>query len=495
MAKPESQMSDPKYTVVSSLVWKLLESLGVQGIQLIIQLVLARLLMPKDFGTIALLTIFINLSNILLQRGFSSALIQNQDVDETDFSTVFFLSVAGSCLLYWLLFFSAPYIADFYNIRELSLILRVLAISLPFSAVNSVQIAFVSRNMQFKKLFFSSMGSIVCSGTVGAVMALGDFGVWALVSQQIAYAILNCFFMAKVVKWRPKLLFSTKKAAGLFSFGWKMLLTSLLDTIYVDIYTIVIGKLFTTQMLGYFNRGKQFPGVIVTSLNGSIQAVMFPAFSRVQDNKLKLKAMMRRSIVTSSFIVFPIMAGLAAAANPLVRLILTDKWLNSVPFLQIYCAYFALYPIHTANLQAISAIGRSDINLKLEIIKKSLGIIILLITIPQGIFSIALGGVVTGVISLVINSYPNIKLLGYPIHEQILDILPSFLLSLAMGMVVYAIMLFELPVGITLILQVLSGTVFYFGAARLLKFECLSYVLKMSGSTYRNPLKRRGDML
>jgi len=487
--------NDTKKTVVSALFWKLLESLGVQGIQLIIQLVLARLLMPKDFGTIALLTIFINLSNILLQRGFTSALIQYKDVDEIDFSTVFFISVAGSCLLYLLLFFSAPYIADFYNTMELSIVLRVLAISLPFGAVNSVQIAFVSRNMQFKKLFFSSMGAIVCSGTVGIVMALGDFGVWALVCQQIAYVILNCFFMAKVVKWRPKMLFSTKKAAGLFSFGWKMLLTSLIDTIYVDIYAIVIGKLFSTQMLGYFNRGKQFPGVIVTSLNGSIQAVMFPAFSRVQDDKLKLKNMMRRSIVTSSFIVFPIMAGLAAAANPMVRLILTEKWLYSVPFIQIYCAYFALYPIHTANLQAISAIGRSDINLKLEIIKKSLGIIILLITIPHGIFSIAVGGVVTSLISLVINSYPNIKLLGYPIHEQIVDILPSFVLALAMGVVVYSIMLFQLPVGMTLILQVLVGAVFYFGVARLLKFECLSYVLKMSGYTYRNPLKKRGDML
>ncbi|WP_242833508.1 lipopolysaccharide biosynthesis protein [Desulfosporosinus youngiae] len=485
---------DTKKMVVSALFWKLLESLGVQGIQLIIQLVLARLLMPKDFGTIALITIFVNLSNILLQRGFTSALIQNKDVDETDFSTVFFISVAGSCLLYLLLFFAAPYIAGFYNIMELSIVLRVLAVSLPFSAANSVQIAFVSRNMQFKKLFFSSMGAIVCSGTIGIVMALGDFAVWALVSQQISYVILNCFFMAKVVKWRPKMLFSTQKAAGLFSFGWKMLLTSLIDAIYIDIYTIVIGKLFSPQMLGYFNRGKQFPGIIVTSLNGSIQAVMFPAFSRVQDDKLKLKNMMRRSIVTSSFIVFPIMAGLAAAANPMVKLILTDKWLYCVPFLQIYCAYFALYPIHTANLQAISAIGRSDINLKLEIIKKSVGIIILLITIPQGIVSIAIGGVVTGLISLVINSYPNIKLLGYPIHEQIADILPSFFLSLAMGMVVDSIMLLELPVGITLTLQVLVGTVVYFGVAALLKFECLSYVLKMSGYPFRNPLKKQKEL-
>lgn len=494
MAKPESLRPDPQRSVVSSLFWKLLESLGVQGIQLIIQLVLARLLLPKDFGTIALLTIFVNLSNILLQRGFSSALIQNRDVDETDFSTVFFLSIAGSCLLYGLLFCSAPYIAGFYKTGELTLILRVLAISLPFSAANSVQIAVVSRNMQFKKLFFSSMGAIVCSGTVGIGMAFADFGVWALVFQQIAYASLNCFFMARTVKWRPKLLFSRKRAAVLFSFGWKMLLTSLLDTIYVDIYTVVIGKLFSTQMLGYFNRGKQFPGVIVTSLNGSIQAVMFPAFSRLQDDKLKLKAMMRRSIVTSSFLVFPMMAGLAAAANPMVRLILTDKWLDSVPFLQIYCAYFALYPIHTANLQAISAIGRSDLNLKLEIVKKSLGVIILLITIPQGIFSIALGGVITGLISLVINSFPNIKLLGYPIHEQIVDILPSFFLALAMGVVVYSITLFRLPAGITLILQVPVGVVFYLGAARLFKFECLSYVLKLWGSIYRNPFKKQKEL-
>ncbi|KEF38879.1 membrane protein involved in the export of O-antigen and teichoic acid [Schinkia azotoformans MEV2011] len=477
--------NNTRNTVISSLFWKLLERIGVQGIQLIITLVLARMLMPSDYGIIALLSIFITLSNTIVQRGFTSALIQRKDVDEVDFSTVFIISLMGSLLLYIILFFSAPLIAEFYNYPELSITLRVLALSLPFSAANSVQIAIVSRAMQFRKLFLSSIGSIVCSGSAGILLAFFDYGLWALIAQQISFSIINCFFMAMVVKWRPKLLFSIKKAAGLFSYGWKMLLTSLIDTLYVDLNTIIIGKIFSTQMLGFYNKGKQFPSMLVTSLNGSIQAVMFSAFSRHQDDRLYLKNMMRRSIVTSSFIIFPIMAGLAATADSLVELILTDKWLDSVPFIQLFCAYFALYPIHTSNLQAISAIGRSDLYLKLEIIKKIIGIIILIISIPHGIYAIAIGGIATGVIGAVINMYPNIKLLQYPIQEQLFDILPSLFLSITMGLLVYSILFLKFPVVITIILQVLVGTLFYLGLAKLLKFECLTYILKVFESKFK----------
>jgi O-antigen/teichoic acid export membrane protein len=480
------QKKNTKSKILSSLFWKLMERGGTQGIQFIVQIVLARLLLPEDYGLIALVTIFIIIANVFVQSGFSTALIQKKKANEVDFSSVFYLSLFVAGLLYMILFFAAPFISKFYDQPQLIQVLRILSITLFFGAFNSIQNAIISREMQFKKLFFSSLGAIVVSGTVGIAMAYKGFGVWALVGQQITNQFMITVILWFTVKWRPKLLFSFERVKSLFSFGWKLLVSSLIDTLYMNLRSLIIGKIYTPDMLGYFNRGKQFPQLIVANINGSIQSVMFPALASQQEDRKRVKDMVRRSIVTSSFIVFPMMVGLAVVAEPLVKLLLTDKWLPCVPFLQIFCMSYALWPIHTANLQAINALGRSDIFLKLEIIKKIIGLSILGVTIFYGVYAIALGGILSGLIGTVVNAYPNKKLLDYSYKEQWKDIIPSLLLSLVMGAVVYCMNFIGLDIWKILPMKIVIGSILYIVMAKLFKLECYTYLITTLKDIIRN---------
>lgn len=455
-----------------------MERSGTQGIQFIVQIVLARLLLPKDFGAIALVMVFISLARVFVQSGFNTALIQKKNADEIDFSSVFYLSLFVAGVLYVLIYITAPLIADFYRDANLIQVLRVLALTLFFGAFNSIQNAYISRNMMFKKLFFSSFGAIIISGIFGITTAFAGFGVWALVIQQLFNQISITIIMWFTVKWRPHLIFSFKRVKSLFSFGWKLLVSSLLDTLYLDIRTLLIGRIYSSSMLGYYNRGEQFPKVIVTNINGSIQSVMLPALSSHQDNKLRVKQMVKHSIVTSSFLIFPMMIGMAVVAEPMVKIILTEKWLPAVPFLQIFCISYALMPIHTANLQAINAIGRSDVFLKLEIIKKIMGLIILSISIPFGIFAIAMGQVMSGIISSFINAYPNRQLLDYSYKEQWKDIMPSLMNSLVMGTVIYMVNFINLSAGLMLFLQVIIGISLYIGLAKIFNIGNYKYLIQ-----------------
>lgn len=479
-----------KYQVLSSLLWKFMERGGTQGIQFIVQIILARLLVPKDYGIIALIAIFITIANVFVQSGFNTALIQKKDADEVDFSSVFYLSIFVATLLYLILFFIAPSIARFYNIPLLKKVLRILSITLFFGAVNSIQNAAVSKNMEFKKLFFSSFGAIIISGMVGITLAYYKFGVWALVVQQIINQLMVTIILWFTVKWRPKLIFSFKRIKGLFSYGWKLLVSSLLDTIYMNLRGLIIVKIYNSQTLGFYNRGEQFPSLLVTNINGSIQSVMLPTLSANQDDKNKVKKMVRRAIVTSSFLIFPMMVGLAVISEPLVKILLTDKWLPCVPFLQIFCVAYALYPIHTANLQAINALGRSDIFLKLEIIKKVVGLIILGISIFYGVYAIAVGMLIVSILCTFINAYPNLKLLNYSYKEQLLDIMPSLMISLLMGSIVYSLKLLKLNAFVTLIIQLSFGFIVYITLAKLFKLECYRYLL----TTFKDMLKRRKEV-
>lgn len=386
-------------------------------------------------------------------------------------------------VLYGVLFLASPFIADFYEMPLLKNVLRVLALILLPGAFNSIQNAKIAKEMQFKKLMYSTFGAVIISGIVGITMAYMGFGVWALVGQQLTNQISICIIMLAVVKWRPKRILEMNRVKLLFSFGWKVLCSGLIDTIYNELRSLVIGKKYDSSTLGYYNRGKQFPHLIVNNLNGAIQSVMLPALSKQQDDKARMKAMMRRSIVTSSFIIFPLMAGLAAVAEPLVSLLLTDKWLPCVPYLQTYCFTYAFYPIHSANLMALNAQGRSDQFLKLEVIKKTYGLAVLLITVFcfHSPLAIALGGAVTALISCFVNASPNKKLLGYSYFEQMKDIMPSAVLSLIMCAVVYCLLFLGLPAWVTLILQIIVGSVLYVGLAWILKLECFVYLKDMIG--------------
>ena len=350
-----------------------------------------------------------------------------------------------------------------------------MAISLFFSAINGVQGTYVSKKMQFKRFFFSSMGAVLGSGIIGVILAYNGFGVWALVMQHVFSGFFSFVILWFTVKWRPKLIFSFARVKTLFSFGWKLLCSGLLDTVFKNIYSLIVGRIYKSQVLGYFNRGQQFPQVIASNLNGSIQSVMLPTLSANNDNPAEVKKITRRSISTSAFVLMPCMFGLAAVAEPLVKVLLTDKWLPCVPFLQLACISYALYPIHTANLTGINALGRSDIFLKLEIIKKCVTVLNILITLPFGIYAMAIGQVIQGFISTFINAYPNKKLMGYSYFEQWKDLMPSFVLSVMMAGIVWTMNFISITPLLLLIIQIIVGIIVYVVLAKLFKLKVYNY--------------------
>ncbi len=456
-----------------ALIWKLFERFGVQGAQFILQIVLARLLSPEHYGVLSIMIIFTSLANVFIQMGFSTALIQNKDVTEEDYSSVLWVTLGIAGLLYGVIFFATPLIAQFYAMPELIWPLRVLALMLFPGALNSVQLAKVSREMDFKKVFYSNIGAIIVAGGVGIVIALLGGGLWALVAQtmlNIFVAAVVMFFTAKI-KIRFKVDFNRIKI--LFKFGWKLLVSGLIDTLYQDIQGLVIGKKYNSATLGFYNRGKQFPQFLMNSINSAVQSVMLPAMSEKQDERGQLKVMMRNSITLSAYVVFPLMAGLAGVAEPLVRVLLTDKWLPCVPYLQIFCFSAAFYPVHSCNLQAINAMGRSDIFLKLEIIKKSYGLVAIIIAVAffESPIAIALTGVVTTLISCFVNAFPNKKLIDYSYFEQMRDILPSFAVSALMLICVLFVGEIGLAPIITLVLQIIVGVIVYVGVSAVLKMS------------------------
>ncbi|MCI7188470.1 MAG: lipopolysaccharide biosynthesis protein [Fusobacterium mortiferum] len=468
-----------KPKILIALFWKFLERIGTQGIQFILQLFLARLLTPRDYGTVALIMVFIAISTVFVQSGFNTALIQKKYIDEEDISSVFYISLFIAIIMYIILWIFAPTIANFYKILELTSIVRVMGLVLFLNTFNSIQNAIVSRNMEFKRLFYSSLGAIIISGILGIILAYRGFGVWSLVYQQLTNQFSICIILWFTVKWRPKLLFSIKKIKKLFSFGGKLLCSALIDTIYRELVNLIVGKVYSPAMLGYYNRGDQFPKVIVSNFNGSIQSVIFPALASVQHDKVRVKEIMRRAITMSSYIVFPAMVGLIVISEPMIKLVLTERWLPCVPYLRVFGLSYALWPIHTTNLQAINAIGRSDIFLKLEIIKKIIGVSIIIVTSRYSPYVMAIGTVFSGIISSFINSYPNKKLLNYSYLEQMKDIISSLFISIIMGVIIYSIQLLHYNNVLTILLQIILGGIVYIILSYITKNESFIYLVNI----------------
>ncbi len=465
-------------SVLTSMIWKFLEYGGTQGTQFIIQIVLARLLLPEHYGLIALVMVFITLGNVFIQSGFNNALVQKKVIDDADYSSVFYLSLIVSTICYLVLFFVAPFVADFYHESEMTQVIRILSVTLIIGSITLVQNAYIARNMEFKKLFFSSFGAVIISGVCGITAAYLGLGVWAIVIQQIVNRTLVTLMLWFAIDWRPKLIFSISRVKELFDYGWKLLASSMLNSLFLEIRTLIIGRLYSSAMLGYYNRGNQFPKLIVFNIDGALQSVLLPTLSAYQDDMERVKQMVKRTISISAYCVLPLMMGLAVTAEPMVKVLLTDKWLPAVPFLQILVVYYAFIPIHNTNLQAIKALGRSDIFLKLEIIKKLLEVVILAITIPFGIYVLAIGGVFAGIITSYMNAYPNKKLLNYHYLEQIRDILPSIVLSLAMGLLVYPIIYLDWKPLYILLTQVLVGGSTYLGLSIVFKVDAYYFLLE-----------------
>lgn len=364
--------------ILSNFLWRFAERCGAQLVSFVVSIVLARILSPEDYGTIALVTVFTAILQVFVDSGLSTALIQKKDADELDFSSVFYFNFSMCLVLYAGMFIAAPYIAIFYEDMALTFIIRVLSLTIVISGVKGIQQAYVSRNMLFKRFFFSTIGGTIFSAILGIGLAYAGYGVWALVAQQLSNTMIDTLILWITVKWKPKKEFSWKRLRTLFSYGWKLLVSSLLDTVYNNLRNLIIGKMYSSSDLAYYNQGDKFPKIIVTNINTSIDSVLLPTMSNEQDDRNRIKSMTRRAIKTSTYVMAPLMMGLAFCAEPIVRIVLTDKWLPCVPFLRLFCISYMFWPVHTANLNAIKAVGRSDWFLKLEIIKMVVGLVFLL---------------------------------------------------------------------------------------------------------------------
>lgn len=474
-------MDNTKGKVLSGLIWKFGERITAQIVTFAVSVVLARLLPTEAYGLITLVTIFITFANCIVTNGFGSSLIQKKDSDNLDFSSVLYFQFGASLILYLILFVSAPLIASFFGdgYELLSPVLRVLGLRIPLTAINNVQQAFVSKKMIFKKFFFSTIIGTICSAVVGIFMAYKGYGVWALVGQYLTNTVMDTIILGLTIHWKPELKFSWKRIKELFSYGWKILVAGLIGETYNELRSIIIGKLYTSNDLAFFDKGKQIPNLIVTNINTSISNVLFPAISDAQNNPIDVKNITRRAIKTSAYIMCPMMFGLAVVAEPLITLLLTEKWLPCVPYLQIYCIAFCFEPIQTANLQAIKAVGRSDIFLKLEIIKKGSSILILFAVMWHSVDAIAYSLLLTTLIASIANTVPNNKLISYSFKELIIDMAPGLLISSVMAAIVYIEGLFinlsALPL---IIIQVATGGVVYLLISAIFKVETFTYLIK-----------------
>ena len=468
-----------KKSVIGNFIWRFAERCGAQLVTFIVSIVLARILDPKDYGTIALVTVFTTILQVFVDSGLGTALIQKKNADDLDFSSVFYFNFIVCIILYVGMFIAAPYIALFYKDTTLTPVIRVISLTIVISGVKGIQQAYVSKNMLFKRFFFSTIGGTIFSAVLGIAMAYMGYGVWALVAQQLSNTAIDTLILWLTVKWRPKKMFSYERLKGLFSFGWKLLISSLLDTAYNNLRNLIIGKLYSSSDLAFYNQGEKFPKVIVMNINASIDSVLLPTMSIEQDNPERIKQMTRRAIKTSTYVMAPLMMGLAFCAEPIVRLVLTDQWIFCIPFLRIFCITYMFWPVHTANLNAINAMGRSDWFLRLEIIKKIVGLAILLSTMWFGVMAMAYSLLLSSVLSQIINSWPNRKLLKYGYLEQVRDFAPGILLAVLMGICVHFVEYMSLPMIVTLVIQIVLGAIIYIVGSAILKLEEFQYLLEM----------------
>lgn len=462
--------------VIINFLWQLAERVGAQLVGVIVSIILARLLMPEDYGTIALMNVFISILNIFVNGGLGSGLVQKKDADDLDFSSFFYVNTLFCGVLYLVLFFVAPFVANFYSNPQMIWLMRVLGLNFLISGLKSIQVSYVSRNMLFKKFFWATLGGTVLAAVVGIYMAQQGYGAWALVVQSVLNNAIDTVILWITVKWRPKLMFSFQRLRFLLSYGSKLLFSHVIDVLYDNLWSLIIGKIYSSSDLAYYNRGRNWPNLIVENTNSSITSVLLPSMSKEQDDLIRLKAMTRRAIKTSTYIMAPMLLGLAFIGEPLVRLLLTERWMRSIFYMRIFCVTFVFYPIHTANLTAIKAMGRSDIYLKLEIIKKMVGLLALVVSAPISVRAMGYSLLFTSLASQIINSWPNKKLLNYGYLEQLKDILPGILLAVVMGCCIYPIQWLGLPDVVTLLIQVPLGAVIYIGASALLKLESFTYL-------------------
>lgn len=464
---------------LSGVGWSAIERFSLQGVQFLVTLVMARFLLPSDYGMIGMLTVFLQLSQILIDSGFANALIRDKERTETDFSTIFYFNVLVAVLLYILLFLSATYIADFYELPQLILVIRVISLVIILNSLVIVHRTRLIIDIDFKTQSKISFFSAFLSGIIGIWMAYIGYGVWALVVQTLLNSLLVVCFYVCFCRWKPHLEFSRSSFKRMYSFGGKILMSSILHTLYKNLYTIAIGKNFSAIDLGYYTRAEQFAQFPSSNLNAIVSRVAYPILSSVQENDNILILIYRKYIRVISFIVFPLMIGLAALAKPLIMFLLTEKWISVVLLLQILCFDWMFDHISAINLNLLYVKGRSDLALRLEIVKKSIATVILFISIPFGLEAMCWGRVFYSLIAIYLNTCYTNSLIGLTFGSQLRDILPSLILSIVMGFFVFmCISFFETNI-IKIVAGCVSGISFYLLLSFLFKMDSFFYILAL----------------
>ena len=471
-------MEKDKQGITSSFIWKFAERLSAQIVSFVVSLILARLLLPEDYGAVALVLVFIELANVFVSAGFGNALIQKKDADDLDFSSVFWFNICFSILIYFFLFAMAPYVADYYENTVLRPITRIFSLRIILAAINSVQQAYISKTMQFRKFFFATFIGTVISGVVGLVLAYRGYGVWALVAQYLTNTLIDTIVLSFTVKWRPKFVYSWNRVGQLLGFGWKILVEGLAETVSAQIRNLIIGKVYTEADLGHYTRGQQFPQLVMTNINSSVSSVLFPAMSEVQDDEEKLVFLLRKAVRVSSYILFPMLLGIVAVAENLVKVLLTDKWLPCVPFIYIACfSYFITIGMY-ARHQALKAKGRSDVFMFEHMASRILSFIILFSVYKISVMAIALSGIAGSLLLMLIIMFTSKKYTSYKYLDQIKDVVGLFGMAVAMFLPTSLFGFFvNLNSTVELIIQIIMGFSIYLILSIIFKPEGYIFVL------------------
>lgn len=481
------QDNELKNKAIKGFLWRFGERIASQSVSFVISIILARLLLPHEYGVIALSMVFINVTNALAISGLGTSLIQKKYADDVDFCTMFYAGLVVSFALYVLLFVLSPYIASLYNNDLVCPVLRALGLSIPIQAINSIQQASVSRKMDFKNFFYATSIGTIVSGVVGVIMAYCGYGVWALVAQQLTNYTVNTLTMNLIIKWRPKLLFSYERFKVLFSFGSKLMLTSFIGSFFNELKSFIVGAKYTPADLAFYNRGETLPALVSNNVNMTINAVLFPAFSKLQDDKECIKHAVRRSMMTCGYVMFPLLFLLAATADKIILILLTEKWMACVPFMQVLCINHCWGVLGTANFQTINVVGRSDIALKLEFIKKPIYVVAIVSAMFISPLAIAVANTIYGFVGVIMNAWPNRKLINYTFTEQIKDVSPQFLISIGVAGVVYLIGLLHINIYVLLFIQLSVGIGAYWFITKILSLESYHYII----STIKTFKKKR----
>ena len=466
---------------LGGLIWMFAERISAQLVTLVVSIVLARMLSPDEYSIVAIVTIFVTIANVFATSGFGSALVQKKNTDQLDFSTTFFFSFAFSAAIYLLLFIAAPFIAAFYKIDLLTPVIRIMSIRVVIASVNSVQQAYVSKTLQFKKFFFSTLIGTAASAVVGITMAYAGFGVWALVAQYLVNVIIDTVVLSFTCGWKPSLIFSAERMKFLFSFGWKVMVATVVHTLVTQLRSLVLSKAAAPTELSYYNQGEKFPGLFINNIETSIQKVLAPILAREQDDMKRVLYLTRKSMQIAIFTIWPLLIGLAAVAESLIEFLFTAKWMGSVPYLKLVCLAYLLYPVAETHIRTIRALGRSDITMWTVFSADFLNVLLLVVAVlfRTGGTGIVVTWIIASVLMAIVNGIADYKLTGYRYIDQIRDIIKTGICSVVMYVVVNSLSVLSLHLFWKLCIQIAAGGVVYFVVALMIHREALFYTIRI----------------